>query len=240
MSDVDKQRGEAMEAELGEDAVFVAADVTDYDQQASLFETVWAKWKRIDFVAANAGIIDTHSIYTPTSPKAGVAPPKPILETVDVDLKGAIYTVYLALHYFRQHPVAPGGKITVTASSSALYPLESVPLYSAAKSGVVGLVRAMAPRLKAENITINCLCPGIISTRLTERLMSLIPTEAITPIETVMKCYDRFINGDETGCTAEVSKDQIYLRDQPEYADEWQRWQAENLPELGRLGREKK
>jgi len=49
MSDVDKQRGEAMEAELGEDAVFVAADVTDYDQQASLFETVWAKWKRIDF-----------------------------------------------------------------------------------------------------------------------------------------------------------------------------------------------
>jgi len=48
-SDVDKQRGKAMEAELGENAIFVVADVTDYDQQASLFQTVWAKWKRIDF-----------------------------------------------------------------------------------------------------------------------------------------------------------------------------------------------
>ncbi len=87
-------------------------------------------------VAANAGIIDTFSIYqSKNSNLDDGLPVKPNLKTIDVDLNGAIYTVYLALYYLRKNTV-PGGKITLTASSAALYPLDTVPLYTAAKHAV--------------------------------------------------------------------------------------------------------
>ncbi|KAG0647514.1 Short-chain dehydrogenase reductase ATR7 [Hyphodiscus hymeniophilus] len=161
MSDINKQHGDALALELGDKALFVDANVTDYDSQAQVFETVWLKWKRIDFVAANAGIVDNFPLC-----KAGkatrptVRPPKPDLTTIEVDLNGAIYTVYLALHYMRMNST-PGGKITITASSAALYPLDTVPLYAAAKHAIIGLIRSMAPVLESENITLNCFCPGL-------------------------------------------------------------------------------
>lgn len=49
MSDVNEKQGEALVAELGENTIFVKADVTNYDQQAALFDAVRTKWKRIDF-----------------------------------------------------------------------------------------------------------------------------------------------------------------------------------------------
>jgi NAD(P)-dependent dehydrogenase (short-subunit alcohol dehydrogenase family) len=87
----------------------------------------------------------------------------------------------------------------------------------------------MAPALHKENITVNCLCPGLIDTALTEKVLSDIPPQYVTPMSTVLQAYDRFIEGDETGCTAEISTDKIYLREAPVYADETQQWVAENL-----------
>ncbi|KFY90899.1 hypothetical protein V501_01909 [Pseudogymnoascus sp. VKM F-4519 (FW-2642)] len=238
ISDVNKQQGDALAVELGDNALFVGADVTDYDSQARVFESVWLKWKRIDFVAANAGIVDNFPIYKagestrPTGP-----PPKPDLKTIDIDLNGAIYTVYLALHYMRINST-PGGKITMTASSAALYPLDTVPLYAAAKHAIIGLIRSMAPVLKSENITLNCFCPGLIDTSLTGRLISMIPADYVTPMASVLRAYDRFIDGTETGCTAEISKDRIFMREPPAYPDRFQEWQMENLGPIGKKARE--
>lgn len=85
-------------------------------------------------VAANAGILDTASMYGPQNPDVSV-PAEPNLKIVDVVLKGTIYTAFLALHYFRQNQV-PGGKMTLTASSAALYPVWEAPLYTACKHAV--------------------------------------------------------------------------------------------------------
>lgn len=68
--------------------------------------------------------------------KAGDGPPpKPNLKTIEVNTTGAIYTVYLAVNYFARNGDKEG-KITVTASAVALYPLDSMPVYSASKSAV--------------------------------------------------------------------------------------------------------
>ena len=62
-------------------------------------------------------------------------PPKPNLKTIDINLTGVIYTTVLSQHYFSRNK-SPGGKIIITASSAALYPLEVGPLYAASKSAV--------------------------------------------------------------------------------------------------------
>lgn len=96
----------------------------------------------------------------------------------------------------------------------------------------------MAPMLKAEGITLNCFCPGLIDTSLTAPLTALTPEEYITPMTTVLQAYDRFIDGEETGCAAELSKDMIYMREPPEYPDRFQKWQMANLKQLSIKARE--
>lgn len=84
---------------------------------------------RIDYVFANAGISQmtgmrqtdpTH--YTTSSKKVEeLSSFPPDLSVIDVNVTGVLYTVYLALAYFRrQHPDSHGwrGKIIVTGSTS--------------------------------------------------------------------------------------------------------------------------
>ncbi|KAK2733582.1 hydrolase 76 protein [Myotisia sp. PD_48] len=229
IGDVTQSDGSAVANELGENVIFVPIDVTEYDSLSTAFIQTWKKWGRIDFVAANAGIADATNLADPvTGVSPGAPPPKPTFKTIDVDLYGVVYTVYLALHYFRQNAV-PGGKIVATASSLGLYPLPSLPQYTAAKHGVVGLVRALGPYLEGQNITINCLCPGLVATGLTDDILDIVPPEKLTPVSTVIKAINRFLDGNETGCAAELSIGNIYMREQPEFPDEFQRWAVAEL-----------
>ncbi|MDP7549301.1 MAG: SDR family NAD(P)-dependent oxidoreductase, partial [Alphaproteobacteria bacterium] len=57
-----------------------------------------------------------------------------------------------------------GGSLLYTASVSGLVGSRFSPVYSAAKHGVVGYVKAMAKRYASENIRINALCPGQVDT----------------------------------------------------------------------------
>jgi NADP-dependent 3-hydroxy acid dehydrogenase YdfG len=54
----DIRRNEELSKELGENAMFVQANVADYDSQAKAFQAVWNQWSRIDALLANAGIVD--------------------------------------------------------------------------------------------------------------------------------------------------------------------------------------
>ena len=68
-------------------------------------------------------------------------------------------------------------------------------------------------------------------------MQSLIPDEYFTPMSTIIKAHDRFIDGEETGCVAEVSKGNIYIREQIPYADKYQEWIDLNLGEIGMRAR---
>jgi 15-hydroxyprostaglandin dehydrogenase (NAD) len=87
-------------------------------------------------VAANAGILDSALLF-PNPKKCPLTgpPPKPNLKTIEVNTVAAIYSVYLARHYFSKN-TANGGTITITSSSAAFYALETAPLYTASKSAV--------------------------------------------------------------------------------------------------------
>lgn len=54
------------------------------------------------------------------------------------------------------------GSIICTASDAALYPFPVGPIYSAAKAGVIGLVRSTAPIVEEHNIQINTFAPAAL------------------------------------------------------------------------------
>lgn len=101
------------------------------------------------------------------------------------------------------------------------------PQYTAAKHALVGLTRAAGPVLLKEfSITLNCICPAFVKTNLCPpHMLSMFPTEHVTPMSTVIKALDTFLDDDiMTGQTVELSLDQLYFRKQPKWANKSQQW----------------
>ena len=82
-------------------------------------------------------------------------------QAVDLNLRTVFITAETALPELRARG---GGSLLFTAASSGLAGSIFSPVYSMAKFGVVGLVKAMAKRYAKENIRINAVCPGPIDT----------------------------------------------------------------------------
>src|SRR6266446_3574463 len=80
---------------------------------------------------------------------------------VDLNLRSQIVTTEAALPELRARG---GGSLLYTASTSGLVGSQFSPVYSMAKFGVVGFVRALAKRLAGEQIRVNAICPGPIDT----------------------------------------------------------------------------
>lgn len=63
-----------------------------------------------------------------------------------------------------------GGRIVTLSSVSGLAGNRGQVNYSASKAGIIGATKALAVELAKRAITVNCVAPGIIETRMTEGL----------------------------------------------------------------------
>ncbi len=63
----------------------------------------------------------------------------------------------------------PGGAIVATASIDASIASGTNPIYTAAKGGVVSLVRSLADRLAPDGIRVNTLSPGYTATAMMKK-----------------------------------------------------------------------
>ena len=81
--------------------------------------------------------------------------------TLDLNLRTILITTDAALTELRARG---GGSLLFTASTSGLAGSGFSPIYSMAKFGVVGFVRALAKRVAKDNIRANAVCPGPIDT----------------------------------------------------------------------------
>ncbi|KXT02585.1 hypothetical protein AC578_10675 [Pseudocercospora eumusae] len=170
--------------------LFIKTDIASWDQQSSLFFQAHAWHNRLDFVALNAGIDDRDDIFNTT---LNNPPKKPNLSPFDVNLSGTYYGIKLAAYYLSLTSPSkpnPGGKIVITASAAALYPVDVVPQYTASKHALVGLVRCLAPQSQPRNITINAVCPAMVKTNLPPPgIMDNFSQDEITPMSTILKCF---------------------------------------------------
>lgn len=100
----------------------------DYKAFSHIFDSVFNKEGRLDFVFANAGIVERFNFYE--IHPAGGPPPELDQTVIDINLKSVISTSWLAQHYFRQSKESSNKNLIMTASCGGLYRCQVSPWYA--------------------------------------------------------------------------------------------------------------
>lgn len=142
-------------------------DITSWKAQRAAFQAAVDKFGGIDAVYVNAGIAEHKDQFfqDQLDPDGQLA--EPDRRTVDIDLHAADDTVKLAIYWMRKdakHGKGRGGSIVMTASLAGYLASAGAPLYSAAKHGIVGLMRALKNDVAKLDIAISVVAPGITKT----------------------------------------------------------------------------
>ena len=147
---------------IGRRIIAEQADVRDFDRLNEVVANGVAELGRLDFVLANAGIF----------PAAGEQrlDISAFVDAVDVNLKGVYFTIEAALPSLLRH--GDGGVIVITSSAAGFKSVSSnfdsmshgAAGYTAAKHGVIGVMRHYATTLAEKNIRVNSVHPGGVAT----------------------------------------------------------------------------
>lgn len=157
VTDVLEREGNAVVAEItaaGGSAEFIPLDVRSTEAADAVVAAVEARHGRIDTIVANAGI--AHRVPLPDLTDAKWD------HTLDIDLKGIYRIVRPALPGMKAR--RKGAVIALSSIMGVAYGWDEHVHYSAAKAGVVGLVRGLAVELARDGIRVNGVAPGYIRT----------------------------------------------------------------------------
>lgn len=172
---------------------------------------------------ANAGATERCNILQAEGADKNSPPSEPDLTLVDVNVKGVLYTTYLATHYFRLSPhKGRDTSLVLTGSCGSLYPFKVTPVYAASKrehfpslsqflscllslllndslDDVLGFMRSIAPSCWEEGIRVNALCPGIVRTGLVpdEFWGKFFKPHQFCPMELIVDITLRLVDGGE-------------------------------------------
>lgn len=157
VTDVLEQEGRAVADAInaaGGTAAFRAVDVTSTAAVDAAVADAEAAYGRLDCVVANAGIAHRVPLDQMTDAKWD--------HTLDIDLKGVLRVVRAAAPGMRRR--GTGAVVALSSIMGVAYGWSEHAHYSAAKAGVVGLVRGLAVELAPAGIRVNGIAPGYIRT----------------------------------------------------------------------------
>jgi SDR family mycofactocin-dependent oxidoreductase len=140
---------------MGGECLAVEANVASPKEMESFASEVIERFGRVDVAIANAGI----STGGDSSPDTTT---EEWQESIDVNLSGV---------WFFLKPLLPhiingrrGGSIIITSSAAGLKAVAGGVAYTAAKHGVVGIMRALARELAEHSIRVNTVHPTGVAT----------------------------------------------------------------------------
>lgn len=160
LNDIDRAKAEARAAELGGGHLARAGDVADEATVTGMVRDVVERCGRLDVLVNNAGTADT---LTPTLEQSHAD----FRRLLDIHLSG---TFLVSREAARVMIPAGSGAIVNLASVAGILSLPRRNAYSAAKSGIIGMTRAMASEWAGEGIRVNAVAPGYIETPLVAEL----------------------------------------------------------------------
>ena len=139
---------------LGRKIVTSQADVRDLAALEVSLAAGVAEFGRLDIAVANAGILSSAPVETLAE--------QSWLDMIDVNLTGVYHAAKAAIPHIRAGD--SGGAIVLSSSSLGIRAMPNMSHYVAAKTGVIGLMRALALELAAERIRVNTIHPSIVDT----------------------------------------------------------------------------
>jgi 3-oxoacyl-[acyl-carrier protein] reductase len=158
----DDQSAAGTESELAaltQKYLLLKADVTSKHNVDKMIKSVVDQWKHVDILVNNAGIIrDKLLMFLDEDDWDRV---------IDVNLKGT----YLCSRAILKTMIARKfGRIINITSPSALTGRAGQTNYSASKGGIISFTKSLSKEIARLGITVNAVCPGFISTPMTEGL----------------------------------------------------------------------
>lgn len=152
---------EKARTKLGDYCSPLCLDLNDLSSIPGLVRRVLDQYKRIDILVNNAGINQK----------------KDFSEVTDQEFFGILHTnvisVFALSREVSKPMIAQGqGNIINISSMAAQYGLPKVIAYTASKSAIEGMTRAMAVELSPKGIRVNCIAPGFIATEMSEKALN--------------------------------------------------------------------
>jgi 3-oxoacyl-[acyl-carrier protein] reductase len=151
----------------GGTATVYPCDVTDSAAATKVIESVVAEWGQIDILVNNAGITKDTLI------------PRMSDEEWDDVIATNLRSVFLFTRAAIQEMMRKrSGRIISLSSVSGIMGNPGQANYSASKAGIIGFTQTVAREIAGRKVTVNAICPGFITTEMTEALGPIVQEEA--------------------------------------------------------------
>lgn len=158
-SDINAENGKALEKELGDNVLFVAADTRQREQIKAAVEAGIGKFGPLGSVFANAGIHRANTML-------GISDEELKL-MIDTNIYGTVYTLQAAVPHIIE---AGGGSVVINASDQWFIGKAHSFAYGMTKGALGQITRSLSIDLGKDNVRVNAVCAGTIHTPLVDNL----------------------------------------------------------------------
>lgn len=138
----------------GGEAIGLEGDVASPDDCEAAVAKALERWDRLDVLVANAGVRVFGSLLNATD--------EDWARILSVNLRGVANACVAAAEAMRE--CRARGAMVLVSSANALVGRANMPIYDAAKAGVLSLARSLAVDLAPDGIRVNSVCPGFTVT----------------------------------------------------------------------------
>ncbi len=194
------ERGTALARDMGEQARFVAADVTREDQVDALFAEVAAWRGRLDILFNNAG-------ETCVPPSLDLLDLPSLRREIDTLFSSVVLATRLAARAMR----VSGGVILNCGSSAAHRAGSQSAVYSALKAAVAHFSRCSALELAEHHIRVNTISPGAIVTPIFLKAMPVPAERETAALDALREVFGKALPAGRAGEPEDVAAVAAFL-----------------------------
>ncbi|KAM0231944.1 hypothetical protein ACHAPO_008243 [Fusarium lateritium] len=202
---------------------YLHCDICQWSDIVAALKTVGT----FHIAVANAGVSEDADCLNDTFDDNGDLV-EPVYKVIDVNLRGTLNFVKLAMHSMKKNSVE--GSIVITSSATAYLAEQSLPVYSATKAALINFVRAMRSTLRDSGITITSVAPAATITK-------LLPPDLAAPIIAaglpVSSAHFVGLAVAYSATASEQQKVQAYGKDTEEWKRSPGRWNGRTILTLG-------